>query len=155
MKVVMAICLMLFFSSFAIASNIDSLSLLKRELGDNIEVHSEGEIRYCPDNTCEIFKTKKPTLDLASFVYLYLYHISEYVYLNESIDGLNAFRKNTLEESKIKKSMLNYCVNEKKSVECVLNGMKQTLGISLCFGRYDEETFCYGCSENENICSKF
>ena len=148
MKVIVVIGLISMFLSFANATDTDSLALLKRDLGDAIELHGDHEIWYCPDNTCEIFKSKSKTPDLSNFVYLYLFHKSAYTYLNES------FRKTAVEEPEVRKSMKSYCSGKEADVQCILDGMKRPLDISICFGRYDEGNFCYGCSENENICKK-
>lgn len=151
-----AILIALFFTSasFAIAENIDVLSLLRRDLGETIEVHGKREIWYCPDNTCELYKIDKPSPDFAAFVYLYLYYESGYIYLKESFDHEHAFRKVAIEEPEVRAGMAHYCHNEKKSPQCIIDGMKSKLKILVDFGRYDEGYFCYGYKENENICKK-
>jgi hypothetical protein len=56
MKTLITLSLLLSFFSLADAKEIDVLSLLKRDLGETIEVHSDKEIWYCPDNTCAMYK---------------------------------------------------------------------------------------------------
>ncbi|MHC3994053.1 hypothetical protein ACXWTF_04445 [Thiomicrolovo sp. ZZH C-3] len=153
-KSILVISLMSIFLSFASAGEVDSLSLLQRDLGDSIELHGDHEIWYCPDNTCEIFKAKSKTPNLSSFVYLYLFHKSTYTYLNKSDGDNKAFREKAIEELEVRKSMESYCTEKDLDAQCILDGMQRALNISICFGRYDEGNFCYGCSENENICKK-
>jgi hypothetical protein len=143
-----------FVAGFAHADAIDSLALLKRDLGQSIEVVSKHEIRYCPDNTCEIIKSQKPTNLLPAFLYLYLFHESGYVELGKSFNDQKPFREAAAEEPQVRKSVERFCPSAEKTPKCILQGMRSNLGIKSCFGRYDEGYFCYGCSENENICKK-
>jgi len=154
MKILAVISIMSLFLTSANTGEPDSLSLLQRDLGDAVELHGDTEIWYCPDNTCEIFRAKNKTPDLSNFVYLYLFHKSTYKYLNKSDDGKKAFRETVIEEPEVRKSMESYCTEKEPTAQCILDGMQRTLDISICFGRYDEGNFCYGCSENENICKK-
>ncbi len=146
--------LLLCFVASANAAEPDALSLLKRDLGEAIEVHSKNEIRYCPDNTCEIYKAAKPNQDLAAFVYLHLFYESGYYYLSHAVGDKKAFRQSAIEEPKVRAKLASYCPSAAKEPSCVLKNMKKKLGIKVCQGRYDEGNFCYGCSENENICKK-
>jgi hypothetical protein len=154
MKTVISFFLLLSLFSSASAEEIDALSLLKRDLAEMIEVHSNKEIWYCPDNTCEMYKAIESHPDFPAFIYLHLFHESGYIYLKESIGDFKAFRNVAVEEPNIRAKVASYCPTEKKSPSCILEHMKQKLGITLCFGRYDEGYFCYGCKENENICKK-
>ncbi len=83
MKVMIAFIAMLVLSSSIKAEALDTLAILKRNLGAAIEVISEREIRYCPDNTCEVFKMQRSQNSsyLPSFVFLHLFHRSGYIYL--------------------------------------------------------------------------
>lgn len=154
MKTFITLSLLLALFSFANAEEIDVLSLLKRDLGESIEVHSNKEIWYCPDNTCEMYKTIEPHPDFPAFIYLHLFHESGYIYLKESSGDFKAFRRVAVEEPKIRAKVASYCPTKSKSPNCILEHMKRKLGITLCFGRYDEGYFCYGCKENENKCKK-
>ena len=74
---------------------VDALSLLSKLLGDSIELINDHEIRFCPDNTCGVFRSD-PSTDkekLAEFVFLYLFHISNYKYLDNSFSDEIPFRK--------------------------------------------------------------
>lgn len=143
-----------FIVGLAQADAADPLQLLKRDLGQSIEVVSKHEIRYCPDNTCEIIKSKKPTNLLPAFLYLYLFHESGYAELGKSFNSQKPFRKAAVEEPQVRKAVESFCPAAEKTPKCILQGMRSSLGIKSCFGRYDEGYFCYGCSENENTCKK-
>lgn len=126
------------------AGELDALALLKRDLGATIELISKREIRYCPDNTCNIFRVKdsKHAVLLPGFVYLYLFHQSSYIYLNESIGGSRPFRelaKGT--EALVRKQVEGFCRESKKMPLCVMDGMEKALAITVTFGRYDEGKF--------------
>jgi len=150
----LTIAISLFLAAgLAHAETPDVLRLLKRDLGDSIEVVSKNEIRYCPDNTCDIIKSKTSTNLLPEFLYLYLFHESGYTYLGTSFDNQKPFRA-AVEEPQVRKKVEKFCGAAEKTPKCILQGMRSSLGIKSCFGRYDEDNFCYGCSENENICKK-
>ncbi len=140
--------------AYAISDEANALQLLKRDLRESIEVKSTTEIQYCPDNTCEMFKTVKVNSDFPAFIYLYLYHQSHYIYLNKSVSGIKAFRLTAIEEPVIRHNLSHYCSDEKKSPDCILQNMQQELGIIIGAGRFDEGYFCYGYTQTENICHK-
>jgi hypothetical protein len=122
----------------------DALGLLKLYLGSSIKVVSKKEIRYCPDNTCDIFRLKdaKGADQLPSFVYLYLFHKSDYVYLKKSFGGSAPFREVAKDqEPVIRKQLVSFCKGNVQSAACILEGMQKQLGISVGFGRYDEGKF--------------
>ncbi|MDH2915821.1 MAG: hypothetical protein PXX77_02990 [Gallionella sp.] len=154
LKYLLVFGLLLGLVTSAIAAEPDALALLKRDLGEAIEVHSKSEIRYCPDNTCEIYKATKANQDLAAFVYLHLFYESGYYYLSHTVGDKKAFRQSAIEEPKVRAKVASCCPSAAKEPSCVLKNMKKKLGIKICQGRYDEGHFCYGCSENENICKK-
>ncbi|WP_127475162.1 hypothetical protein [Sulfurivermis fontis] len=136
------------------AANDEVLDLLRRDLGEAIEVEGNNEIRYCPDNTCDLYKITTPHNDFSSFVYLHLFYESGYIYLNESFGEDKPFRKVAVEESRIRGAVSHYCQATPVTPKCILKGMQEQLGILVGSGRYDEGSFCYGFSENENICKK-
>jgi len=126
------------------AAEPDSSALLKRDLGKSIEFISEREIRYCPDNTCEIYRIKDPkkSVHLPSFVYLYLYHQSDYIYLKESVGGSRPFRQLAKDtEPLVRKSVETFCKEAAKTPTCILAGFKSALGVSITTGRNDEGKF--------------
>ena len=144
MKTILALLVALIFGGPAKAAPFDALALLQRDLGTAIEIISEREIRYCPDNTCDIFRIKqtKYALYLPSFVYLFLFHQGNYIYLNKSVAGSRPFRelaKNT--EPTVRKQVESFCKEDKKTPSCILEGMKKTLDVTVTFGRYDEGQF--------------
>jgi len=137
------------------AEEINALELLKRDLGDTIEVHQNNEVWYCPDNTCEMFKSKSLHNDFSKYVYLFLFHKSEYVYLNMSFGEKKAFRSVAVEEPVIRQLVSSYCPEGQKGVNCLLDGMKTKLGVEVGFGRYDEGLFCYSYEDKETKCEKY
>ena len=154
MKILLAILITLSILSSASADDLDILSLLKRDLGDSIEVHSAQEIWYCPDNTCDMYKIEKSHPDFTAYIYLHLFYESDYVYLLKSNGVISSFREIAVEEPKIRAKMAKYCPKDPNNPICILKNLKESLNISLCWGRYDEGGFCYGCKPNENICKK-
>ncbi len=146
--------LTILFSSSVYPNTLSPLELLERDLGERIKVISSSEIRFCPDNTCTIYKSTIKHNHLATYVYLHLFHESTYIYLNENISGNKAFRTLAKEEPIIRKGIENICKSSTKSISCILSSLKQESGIKQCSGRYDEGYFCYGCKQNENICNK-
>jgi len=147
----------IFTSLFSVSIYSNTLSppeLLQRDLGESIEFISNTEIRYCPDNTCAIYKSTKNHIHLATYVYLHLFHKSSYIYLNKNFSGNKAFRSLAKEEPAITKSVENICKSKNKTITCILLSIEQKSGIKQCSGRYDEGHFCYGCETNENICKK-
>ncbi len=76
-------------------TEIDMYRVLKKSLGDTFSKKISGEIvelRYCPDNTCEIFiANKKQQKELAHFTLLYLSYASSYVYLDKNMHGNGIF----------------------------------------------------------------
>lgn len=153
MRLVTFAILYLFATGFAHAGNTGALSLLKRDLGQSIEVISKREIRYCPDNTCDIIKAKKATNLLPEFLYLYLFHESDYPELGKSFNDKKPFRDTAAEEPEIRMKVAAFCPNQQKSVQCILDSMCSSLGIQVCIGRYDEGEFCVSCGDRTS-CKK-
>jgi len=120
------------------------MALLKRDLGLAIEVISDREIRYCPDNTCDIYRIKdsKNARYLPGFAYLYLFHQGGHIYLKEPVGGSRPFRELAkATEPSVRKQLESFCKEGAKTPACILEGMKKTLGIIVTFGRYDEGKF--------------
>lgn len=141
------IILFFFVSGFAYANDSDTLRLLKRDLGERVEVVSKREIRYCPDNACEVIKSKEPSNLLPEFFYLYLFYESQYVELEKSYGGEKSFRETAIEEPDVRKKVEMFCPGTKKSPQCILDSMRSGLGIQVCLGRYDEGKYCVSCGE--------
>lgn len=144
MKVVFFLVAPLAIGHAANAAEPDALALLKRYLGRSIEVVSEREIRYCPDNTCDIYRIKDSSRKayLASFVYLHLFHQSGYIYLSNPAGTARPFRETAKDqESSIRQKVEIFCGEPKKSPACILQGMKRDLSIAVTSWRYDEGKF--------------
>lgn len=117
-----------------------ALTSLKKRFGQNITIKKTEflVIEYCPDNTCEIFKT--PNADavgaVSDFAYLYLYFVSKYYYLTDwkklpeakaiAIDILKRYRQ---------------CpeTTHQTWVGCVLKFLSDKYSIKPTFVRYDEQ----------------
>ena len=125
--------LILFFVARAFCCDLDPNSLLKRDLSGRIEFISESEIRYCPDNTCNIYTSRLSSPLLATYVYLHILHESTY-----SLVYRESFIKRAKEQQEVMKSALHFCKAAYKTSKCVISGMAKYLGIKICFGRYDE-----------------
>ena len=144
MRVALSLLVFAFLGAVAQAAEPDSLALLKRDFGKSIQVILVREIRYCPDNTCEIYRIKDPkkSVHFPGFVYLHLFHQSDYIYLKESAGGLRPFRqieKDT--EPLVRKSVEIFCRDTAKTPTCILAGLKSVLGVLVTVGRYDEGKF--------------
>lgn len=121
----------------------DSTVLLKKVLGDAIAVHLDStgaSAEYCPDNTCEVFRSdnKQAESSVADFALLYLYYVSDYVALSE-------FRKSP-EATRAADRLLNQlgkraCTKASRveTIKCVVRHLGRHHGISLLFVRYDEQ----------------
>lgn len=144
MRVALCILVVNVFGSLVHAAEHDALVLLKRDLGKSVVVISKREIRYCPDNTCEIYRIKDPrkSVHFSSFVYLHLFHQGDYIYLKETVGGARPFRELAKDaEPAVRKQVETYCKDVTKTPTCILAGLKSTLGVSVTIGRYDEGKF--------------
>jgi hypothetical protein len=140
-------------TGLAQAEDLNVLHLLERDLGESIEVVSTREIRYCPDNTCEIVKAKRQAKLLPEFLYLSLFHESTYVELSKSYDGRKPFRETAIEEAEVRRKVAMFCPESEKSPRCILDNMRSRMGIQSCLGRYDEGNFCVSCGK-QTKCKK-
>lgn len=121
----------------------DSTALLRKTLGDAIAVHVDStgaSAEYCPDNTCEVFRSdnKQAGSSVADFAFLYLYYVSDYAALSE-------FRKSP-EATRAAGRLLNQlgkraCTKASRveTIKCVVRHLGRHHGISLLFVRYDEQ----------------
>jgi hypothetical protein len=121
----------------------DSTVLLKKVLGDAIAVHVDStgaSVEYCPDNTCEVFRSdnKQAESSVADFALLYLYYVSDYAALSE-------FRKSP-EATRAAERFLNQLgkrgctkTSRMETIKCVVRHLGRHHGISLLFVRYDEQ----------------
>ncbi len=93
-------------------------------------------VEYCPDETCEVFAAPRLASGVCDFVFLYLFHVSGYIYLEDArkLPEVRARGQEILaRHSKGLKP-----VGEREAVESVLKTLAQRLSISLTFVRYDE-----------------
>lgn len=123
------------------ASN--STVLLKKVLGDAIAVHIDSTgvlVEYCPDNTCEVFRSdnKQAESSVADFAFLYLHYVSDYT-------TLSGFRKSP-EATRTAERLLNQLgqractkTSRAETIKCVVRHFGRRHGMSLFLVRYDEK----------------
>lgn len=129
----------------ALKKDNDFNELSKYLVGTLTAQDMEGylEVRYCPDNTCEIFRAPKSNSDdLYNFVNLYLYYSSGYVYLlmptENNVHFLIYVRPRVNE---IVKQYQGICSgSELEMASCILNNMSTNSEIKVFSLRYDEKT---------------
>ena len=140
--------------SFQVHSQTNQIErLLERDLGKSLEIISNNEVRYCPDNTCELFRIPKAHEDFLSFVYLYLFHSSDYIYLKKSFgESSKPFRLVAVEEPQIRLSKVGYCDNDEKTPSCIIDGIKSKLNISVGVARYDLGNYCFSFESGKTQC---
>jgi len=120
----------------------DSTALLKKTLGDaiNVRLDSTGvSAEYCPDNTCEVFRSpntqaKSP---LADFVVLYLYYVSDYAALSEFRKMPEATQAAERLLSQLGKRVCD-SASQVETIKCAVRHLCKHHNISLLFVRYDE-----------------
>ena len=140
--------LLIAFSGYSVSGELNTLELLKRDLGTRIDVKSKNEIHFCPDNTCDIYMIENYNANFESYIYLDIYHNSKNIFLTEKYAGKKAFKLLAKEEPIILNNAGKFCQSEPITPKCVINGIKEKLNINKCFGRYDEGYFCYSCKES-------
>lgn len=117
----------------------DSYAELVRLLDSDISTATSNgtiTIEYCPDNTCESFsmQTINPDERLSDFVFLYLYFVSDYYYLDN-------FRKKVEPEQVTKIIVRNSQDKNKKQLESskhIMEALVDKYSIKAKFVRYDE-----------------
>lgn len=116
----------------------DSFITLKRTLGDAFQEPESRlpTLKYCPDNTCDVFRTKKGSRqDLADFALLYLFFFSYYTYLGEWRERVG---RASVENAARRHRGDCPAVMEAQAVRCVLMRLATGRSISLAWVRYDE-----------------
>jgi len=108
---------------------------LERTLSGYIEESSDSHsntISYCPDNTCEAFSApqRTPYYILHDFTFMYLYEVSDYVYLRDLKD----------KPPKVLTDIIEYSRGECQAgdVLCILRDLQKKYEISAEFVRYDK-----------------
>lgn len=116
-----------------------ALTSLKKSFGESVKVQKNGSlvIEYCPDNTCEIFKS--PNTDalgpVSDFAYLYLYFVSKYYYL---ADWKKLPKAKTIAIDILKRYRQCPETTEQVWAGCVLKALSAKHFIKPAFVRYDE-----------------
>jgi hypothetical protein len=115
-------------------------------LGESIEIGEAGrpEVRYCPDNTCEVFRLPEQASRevLSDFALVYLWFVSDYSHLQELRQGQWA----STVESVVSRHATG-CEKvpagsgHQKVVRCVLETLASRHRITVHFGRHDEGTY--------------
>ena len=125
------------------ASNelIQPLSEIARSFPNSLRIkeNDHREIEFCPDNTCELFISKKgvPERDSGDFVYLFLFYFSDYFVLKEWRTGTKPVQTATeiLSESRYKTCRMD---EPRENARCVLRRLSEKGQIALYAVRYDE-----------------
>ena len=79
------------FSALALVGD-GSMAALQAQFGGRVTARAKPtpQIRYCPDNTCDVFTGLQTTraADLADFALMYLWGVSQYIELEEWRRGM-------------------------------------------------------------------
>ncbi len=94
------------------------------------------EVRYCPDNTCDVISASKSVDQTVfdDFLVLYFARISSYVYLKD-------FQKSISDKlvDGIREKYEHFCLKrENISTKCIAQGLSEKFKISVLFARFDE-----------------
>jgi len=126
-------------AAWATASGNDALAALRAQFGTAIEFKAapRPEIRYCPDNTCEMFRAAQRASggDLADFALLYLWGVSQYAYL-ESWQRTQA--PAAVRGALQRRGRECSSTSEPLRLACTLRALARGAGIQPFFLRYDE-----------------
>lgn len=116
-----------------------ALTNLKKSFGDSVKVQKSPSlvVEYCPDNTCEIFKSTNAQAQgqVSDFAYLYLYFVSKYYYLN---DWKKLLETKTVAIDILKRYRQCPETTEPVWASCVLKSLSDKHSIRPAFVRYDE-----------------
>jgi hypothetical protein len=116
-----------------------SLQLLKATFRDQITLTTSAVtvLKYCPDNTCEIFRARGADAgeQLTDFALLYLWYLSQYYYLQEWHKGPTPVQVGVARE---RHSTSCHVATEKARAKCALLVLAKAARIELAFSRYDE-----------------
>ncbi|HKC54268.1 MAG TPA: hypothetical protein VKC33_06475 [Burkholderiales bacterium] len=133
-------------TSSAYADDTDVLRLIPQLLAKNERLEDHGfkvtrtktqwVVSYCPDNTCDIFRTplQTPRKVVGDFALLWLYFSSGYIYLESFETDAQALVESTVERYS------KECppTTEEATASCVLIALAARYNIRLAFRRYDE-----------------
>jgi len=144
-KLILILISLMTFSVVYAKSEDAAATALKLYLGDGVVFNSNREIMFCPDQKCKVFRAKSASSDLASYVYLYLYHSKNYISLEEYLKKKRVFRNKAVEEPTIRHANAHYCAEKNITPQCILEGMKRGLGIVICSANHDQGMLCINC----------
>jgi hypothetical protein len=112
--------------------------VLRAALGKTVEYQAKPapRLRYCPDNTCDVFATlrSEKARELAEFALVYLWRVSGY----ESLKPWRA-GKAPVEVASVLGAYARNCPGaDSVRTKCVLKRLAKDGRIHVAFGRYDE-----------------
>ena len=132
------------FATFALFSHLSCACFgheLSDALGKDVAVSKTSKavrVEYCPDNTCEVFSLKgKESVSLQDFAFVYLFSVSEYIYLQRFQAEQNApYVQSVLSKYRTE------CPQSSEQVvaRCVVSVLAKRYPIKASFVRYDEGT---------------
>ena len=115
---------------------------LQERFPDSVKLHTDKQLslEFCPDNTCDLFVTKRSTSvqALSDFAFLYLYFFSDYFVLG---DWRTEDAARNTAAGVLKKYSGQKCSNgsETEMAQCVLRDWARRNAIRLYWVRYDEK----------------
>jgi hypothetical protein len=116
-----------------------SLQVLKARFGDQIKLTASPvtQLKYCPDNTCDIFRTRdaKARVQLTDFALLYLWYLSQYSDLQVWQRGIPPATVGVVRE---RYSASCDGAGERARAKCALVALSKLGSIELAFSRWDE-----------------
>lgn len=118
----------------------DPLKALTSAFPGSVTLKNKGHLlEFCPDNTCHGFVSSAsvPVTKLKDFAYLYIYFLSEYIYLPDWRSHAEA--KNAAERVLSAPEYRN-CKSgsDRQTARCILLDLSRDEKIKLIFVRYDE-----------------
>lgn len=140
------IACMLFIAGYALSAHAKDQAPayveIQSKFPNSVKVvtEPEGYFEFCPDNTCDLLKAKKPiSADvLLDIGYLYVYYFSDYFELEEWRKRKQA---SVIARAILSKPDYAACGNakQKKQARCVLQSVMKDSDVTLYFVRYDEK----------------
>lgn len=101
------------------------------------------EVRFCPDNTCDVFSTKNNISDesMAAYVVLYAYFFSDYFVLKEWRDLKSTQQQAETVQLLLRSELPDLTCSASNCAREILISMGERKGISIYRGRFDEDNF--------------
>lgn len=121
-----------------------SINTLRVNLGDTFDKRIENnkvEFRYCPDNTCLVFRGPiENENELSDFSLLYLFHSSSYIFLIKDMHGYGIFINNVTKEAEslLSKYMDGCEGDEFDIISCSLINLYEHGNFAVYNTRFDE-----------------